>query len=53
MRLQIHFHEKGGSINWVAIDGWGNYAIIAGNGDGSSVGSMAEGITDSLSGKIH
>jgi hypothetical protein len=53
MRLQIHFHKKGGSINWVAIDGWGNYAIIAGNGDGSSVGSMAEGITDSLSGKIH
>ena len=53
MRLQIHFDKKGGSINWVVIDGWGDYASVAGNGDGSSVGSMAEGITDSLSGKIH
>ena len=52
MRLQIHFDKKGGSINWVVIDGWGDYASVAGNGDGSSVGSMAEGITDSLSGKI-
>jgi hypothetical protein len=53
MRLQIHFLKKGGSINWVAVDGWCNYASIAGNGDGSSVGSMAEGTTDSLSGEIH
>lgn len=52
MRLQIRFDKKGGSMNWVVIDGWGSYAGIAGNGDGTSAGSMAEGITDLLSGKI-
>jgi hypothetical protein len=52
MRLQIHFGKKGGSINWVVIDGWGDYTSIAGNGKGSSVGSMATSVTDTLSGKI-
>lgn len=52
MRLQIHFDKKGGSINWVVTDGWGEYANIAGNGDGFSLGSMATGINDTLSGKI-
>ena len=52
MRLQIHFGKKGGSINWVVTDGWGDYANIAGNGKGISEGMMATGITDTLSGKI-
>ena len=52
MRWQIRFDKKGGSIKWVVVDGWGKYADIAGNGKGSSFGSMAEGFTDSLSGKV-
>ena len=52
MRLQIHFDKKGGSLNWIVTDGWGDYTNIAGNGDGISVGSMATGITDTLWGKI-
>jgi hypothetical protein len=52
MRMQIRFDKKGGSVNWVAIDGWGAYADIAGNGDGVSVGTMATGIVDTLSGKV-
>lgn len=52
MRLQIHFGKKGGSINWVITDGWGEHESIAGDGDGISVGSMATGITDTLWGKI-
>jgi hypothetical protein len=52
MRLQIHFDKKGGFVNWVIVGGWGAYAGIAGNGDGTSVGTLVEGVTDTLSGKI-
>jgi hypothetical protein len=52
MRLQIHFDKKGGSINWVFVDGWGAYAGIAGNGHGTSVGTLIPGVTDILTGKV-